>query len=151
MEYLKNKKAQFLARDYVIAIILFSGVMALMVLMIAGTADTYNNNAIIDPNIEENYADLSETTAIASSAFDATSENEGLTFFGAFDTIFNSAFTVISLIFSSVGIAGSAMSNIALDLGIPTAVANIFFPMMLAILMVIIVFVILSTTTRRDF
>lgn len=147
----KNKKGQFLARDWVIALILFSSVMALMVIIVAGQADTYNNNAIINPKIQENYAKIDQTTEIAKSSFDATNEKTGLSFFGAFDTLFTSAFTVISLVFNSVGIAGSTMSSFAEDFGVPSQVAGVVFPMFLAIVMVIIVFVILSTTTRRDF
>lgn len=150
-KFVITKKSQWLARDWIIALILFSGVIALMVLMVAGQAQEYNNNAIINPAIQENYAKLDATTQIAQDSFDATNNKEGLSFFGAFDTLFTSAFTVISLVFNSIGMAGTTMSNFATDFGVPSQVAGVVFPMFMAIIIVIIVFVILSTTTRRDF
>lgn len=146
-----NRKGQFLARDWVIALILFTGGISLMVLMVTGLATEYDNEDIVDEAIVENYGFLDETTGLATSAFDATTEKEGLSFIGSFDILFSSAFTVITLVFGSISLAGGAMAQFAIDFGIPSAVSNVIFPMFLAILTVILVFVIISTTTRRDF
>lgn len=146
-----NKRGQFLARDWVISLIIFTGFISLTVLFVTGLATEYDNTDIVDESIVENYGFLDNTTSIASQAFDATNEREGLSFLGSFDILFSSAFTVISLVFGSISLAGSAMAQFAIDFGIPSQVANVLFPMFLSIITVILVFVIISTTTRRDF
>lgn len=146
-----NKKGQFLARDWVMSIILFAGIIALAVLSVSSLAVEYNNEDIINEDIEDNYAKVSETTALATAAFDAANEKEGLSFAGSVDVLFTSAFTVIALVFNSIGIATGQMLSFGEDFGIPTAVSAIFFGVITAILMVILVFVIISTTTQRRF
>lgn len=144
-----NKKG-FLARDYVIALILFSGVIALAFIMVSSQASDYGNTDIIDEELQENYDNLEQTTEIASEAFEATGEKEGLTFAGSFDILFSSAFTVIALVFNSVGIVTNYFLSIGQDFGIPTRVSQVLFGTLIAVLMTILVFVIISTTTRRD-
>lgn len=146
-----NKRAQFLARDWVISLILFSGIIGLLVLMITSMATDYDNTSIVNSAIQENYANLEETTSIASQAFDAAQEKGGLSLIGTFDVLFSAAFTVFALIFNSVGLSTGYMTQFTEDFNVPTSIAGIFFGMIIAILMVILVFVIISTTTRRDF
>ena len=146
-----NKKGQFLARDWVISIILFSGLVALIVLAIASMSDQYDNPDIVNNDIAANYGNITETTQIAQSAFDAANEKEGLTFVGSIDVMFGAAFTVIALTFNSVGLATGYLTSFASDFKIPSSVAVIVVGILISILMVILVFVILSTTTQRDF
>lgn len=148
---LKEKRGQFLARDYVISIILFSGIMSLLVLMIASGADTYDNPGIINSDVEADFANLEDTTDIASSAFEAASEKGGLSVATSFGLIFNAGFTVISLVFNSVGISVSWLASFGELVGIPTVISAALFSVLIAVLMTVLVFVIISTTTRRDF
>lgn len=150
MKIKMNKKAQFLARDWIMALLLFSGIIALGVLMVTDLASEYDNTDIVDQSIVDNYGNLTQSTDIVSSAFSATNEKQGLSFLGTFDILFSSAFTVISLVFNSISIIGGVMSQFVQDFGVPTAVANIIFPMFLSIITVILIFVVISTTTRRD-
>jgi len=152
MEKLKmNKNAQFLARDWVIALVLFSGLMALMVLMVASQADTYNTPGIVDDEVAADFANLEETTTIASTAFESASDKGGLSVATSFGLIFNSGFTVISLVFNSVSISTAWLASFGELMGIPTAVSAVLFSLLISIVMIILVFVIISTTTRRDF
>ena len=146
-----NKSGQFLARDWVIALVLFSGIMALFVLMVASGADTYDRPDIINEDVEANFANLQNTTDIASTAFEASSEKGGLSVATSFGLIFNAGFTVISLVFNSVSISTSWLSSFGELVGIPTAVSTIFFSILISVVMIVLVFVIISTTTRRDF
>lgn len=148
---LMNRKGQFLARDWVIALILFSGVVSLFVLMVAAGADTYSAPGIINDDIQEDFGNLQETTDIAGTAFEAASEKGGLSVGTSFGLLFNSAFTVISLVFNSVGIATTWLASFGELLGIPTTISSVLFALLISVVMIILVFVIISTTTRRDF
>lgn len=148
---MKNKKGQFLARDWVVALVLFSGAMSLIVLMIASGADTYGNTDIINSEIQSDFGNLSQTTDIASSAFAAASEKGGLSVATSFGLVFSAAFTVISLVFNSVGIATLWLASFGELLGIPSEVSTVIFSILISVVMIVLVFVIISTTTRRDF
>ncbi len=151
MSLMKNKKAQFLARDWIVALILFSGAMSLIVLMVASGADTYGNTDIINENIADDFANLQNTTNIASTAFEASSEKGALSVATSFGLIFNAGFTVISLVFNSVGIATLWLTSFGELLGIPSSVSTVIFSILISVVMIVLVFVIISTTTRRDF
>ena len=145
-----NRKGQFLPRDWLIALILFSGVIALGTVMVASQASDYGNLDIIDSSISQNFGDLQEATDIASLAFDATNRKGALTITGSFSILFQSAFTIIALIFNSVAIATGQLSSFGEFVGMPTAVSQILFPILISVLMVVLVFAIISTTTRRE-
>lgn len=144
-----NKNA-FLARDWIISLIIFAGIVSLAVIMVASNATEYGNTGIIDESIKENFGNLQNSTSIATSAFDAANEKGGLSVASSFGLLFNSAFTVISLVFGSIGIAGAQLFALSEYLGVPTEVAQVLFPMFISILTVILVFLIISSTTRRD-
>ena len=146
-----NKKGQFLARDWVIALIIFSGLMGLIVLMVASQADTYGTPGIVDASVEEDFANLQDTADIAGTAFEAASEKGGLSVATSFGLIFNAGFTVISLVFNSVSLSTAWLASFGELVGIPTAVSAVLFAILISVIMVVLVFVIISTTTRRDF
>lgn len=146
-----NRNGQWLARDWVISLILFSGVVALFTLMVASSADTYNTPGIVNAQVAEDFGNIQDTTAIASSAFSTASDKGGLSVTNSFGLVFNAGFTVISLVFNSVSISTTWLASFGELLGIPTAVSSVLFSILISIVMVILVFVIISTTTRRDF
>lgn len=146
-----NKSGQFLPRDWVISLVLFSGLMSLLILMVASQSFDYGNPGIVDENIQSNFGNLSEATSIGSNAFDAASEKGGLSFTGSFDVLFDSAFTIISLVFGSIGIVAQQLSDFGEYAGVPTVVAQILFPLLISIATIILVFAIISTTSRKDF
>ena len=59
MEYklLKNKHG-FLLRDFVVTGIIFGLVIALYVVLVASTANQYNNTDIISPSFAQHYSNL---------------------------------------------------------------------------------------------
>ena len=150
-QQIMNRKGQFLARDWIISLILFSGVVSLIVLMIAAGADTYNTPGIVNEEIQNDFGNLQNTTDIAAAAFEASSEKGALSVGTSFGLLFNAGFTVISLVFNSVGLATAWLGSFGELLGIPTEVSAVLFSILISIVMVILVFVIISTTTRRDF
>lgn len=145
-----NRKG-FLARDWIMALILFTGVVALSTLMVAQQATDYDNLDIIDEDILEDFGNLQQTTSVAKEAFDVTNDKDALTITGSFSILFQSAFSVIALIFNSIAIATSQLASFGEFIGLPTAVSNLIFPIIISLITVVLVFVIISTTTRRDF
>ena len=144
---MKNKKA-FLIRNFLIASVLFSGIFALYTLGIIGIAGEYQNNEIINEEISSHYNQLTETTDKIEIARATTATGEGLGFRGAFDIAFGATFTVIQLLFSTLGLYGSVIGNFASDFGVNSQVVGTLGIILLSILTVIIVFIWLSSVSR---
>lgn len=144
-----NKKG-FIARDFVLAMILFSGVIALAFLAVADLADTYDNPNVVDEGFTDNFERFQNETDRASQIFDAATSNEGLSLIGTFDVLFSSSFTVISLVFGGVAAVGSQVANFGSYFGIPSTVTKTFFTILLSGLTILIVFIIISSVSRRD-
>ena len=73
-------KKPFLTRDFVIAGVLFSGIIALFVLMVAGISDEYETDILTNEAFAENYDKLVEQTERIETAREAASAGEGLSF-----------------------------------------------------------------------
>jgi hypothetical protein len=149
MELLKNKKG-WTTRNYLIATLVFSGIIVMMYLMVASIADDYSNPSIVDENFRANFDQFQNNTQDISDIFTAASSKEGLSLLVAAEIIFGATFSVIGIIFSSVGTVGTQISNFAQYFGIPTEVANIIFPLTLAALTIMIVFIVISAVNRTE-
>jgi hypothetical protein len=149
MELLKNKKG-WTTRNYLIATLVFSGIIVMMYLMVASIADDYSNPSIVDENFRANFDQFQNNTQDISDIFTAASSKEGLSLLVAAEIIFGATFSVIGIIFSSVGTVGIQISNFAQYFGIPTEVANIIFPLTLAALTIMIVFIVISAVNRTE-
>ena len=145
-----NKKAEMLARDWVISAILFTGIIALLVLQAGALVDTYGVENVTDTEFNNKFNDFENHTAIAANMWNATSGEGGLSTIGTFDILFTATFSVIDLVFSSVTMAGSQIFGFVTYFGIPKEVGFIFGTILLSILSVIIVFIIISSVSRRD-
>ncbi len=145
-----NKKG-FLTRDFVQAGILFTGIVALMVLMVGGIADEYDNTDIVSEEFSTNYDQLTSVTDNIETIRKTTTSGSGLSFRGLFDVAFGAAFTGIQLVFSTLTLFGSVMSNFAQDFGVPKAVADILFIIGFSIITVVLIFVWLSSISRGKF
>lgn len=139
-----NKKG-WVARDFVIAMLLFSGGIALFVLMVGSMASDYDNTNVIDAEFSAKFDKFSEETERSGEMWSAATSEGGLSLVGTADLLFFSTFRVISLVFSSVVAAGTQMAGFGEFFGIPTAVSGIFMVLMFGILTVSIVFIIISS------
>ncbi len=139
-----NKKG-WVARDFIIAMLVFSGVMAMFVVMIASIADDYDNPDIINDEFSEKFDKFSEDTERAGEMWTATTSEGGLSLVGTADLLFFSTFKVISLVFTSVVSAGQQLAGFGEFFGIPTAISSIFMVLIFTILTVSIVFIIISS------
>ena len=139
-----NKKG-WVARDFVIAMLLFSGGIALFVLMVGSMANDYDNTNVIDANFSAKFDKFSEDTERSGEMWSAATSEGGLSLVGTADLLFFSTFRVISLVFSSVVAAGTQLAGFGEFFGIPSAVSGIFMVLMFSILTVSIVFIIISS------
>ena len=144
---IKNKRG-YLTRDFVIAGIFLMGIIALMVLMVQGIADSYGRTDLVNEDFSSNYDKLSNVTDSVGTILATTRSGSGLSFKGAFDVTFGAAFTAIQLVFSTLGLMQNVFINFASDFGMPTAVANILFIVGFSIITVTLIFVWLSSISR---
>ena len=142
-----TKKA-FLTRNFVIAGVLFSGIVALFVLAIAGISDEYDSTLLVNEEFAANYDKLIGQTSKIETARATASAGEGLKFRGTFDVVFQSTFTVIQMVFQSLDLFGNMSENFAEDFGVNPAVTRIVFLIGLAILTTLIVFAWISSISR---
>lgn len=144
-----NKKG-FIARDFVLAMLLFSGIIAMAVIAVNSHANDYNNPNVIDEDFSDNFDRFENSTSTATELFDSARSKEGLSLVGTFDVLFSSTFVIISLVFDSVGAVFEQVSTFGSYFGIPSAVSRVFFSILLAALSILIVFIIISSVSRRD-
>ncbi len=130
--------------DFIIALLIFSGVIALMIVSVGSLANDYDNTEIVNEDFANKFDKFEDDTVIAQEMWNATSGEGGLTLVGSVELLFFSTFRVISLIFSSVGEAGAQLFGIGDFFGIPSTVTGIFFVLIFSILTVIIIFKVLS-------
>jgi len=139
-----NKKG-WVARDFIIAMLVFSGVLAMFVVMIGSIANDYDNTDIISPDFSDKFDKFSENVDTGGEMWAASTGEGGLSLVGTADLLFFSTFKVISLVFDSVNIAWTQMTEFGEFFGIPSVISNIFVGLIFTILTVMIVFIIISS------
>src|SRR5690606_13984201 len=98
----------------------------------------------------QNYGKVNETTQRVSDALDAVSGKGGLSLVGSFQVLFASTLTVIQIVLGSIPLFSGMVTQFSTDLGVPSSIAGIIFPMFLAIVTIGIVFAIINSNTRKD-
>lgn len=148
---LLSDKRGWVTRDFVIAGLLFTGIIAMFVLFIAGMSAEYNQPDLVSSSFSSNYNKLEEISNKVEVMRATTATGEGLSLIGAFDIAFTATFTVIQLVFSTLALAGSLPFNIVKDFDLPfinDLVTNTFFILGLAIITTTIIFVWISSVSR---
>lgn len=141
-------KKGFLTRDFVMAGILFSGMIALFVLAIAGIQSEYNSTLLTNENFADNYDRLIEQTEKIETARSAAAAGEGLSFIGTFDVAFQSTFTVIQMVFSTLDLFGDMTESFAEDFGLDPTVTRLAFTIALVLLTISLVWTWISSISR---
>ena len=142
-----NKKP-FLTRNFVIAGVLFSGIIALWVLAVAGISDEYDSILLTNEDFDETYNKLVEQTERIETARATAAAGDGLSFIGTFDVAFQATFTVIQMVFQTLDLFGDITGSFAEDFGVDPTVTRITFLIALAILTTLIVFTWISSISR---
>ncbi len=145
-----NKKG-FLTKNFVIAGILFSGMVSLFVLAIAGISNEYDSSILTNEEFAENYDRLVEQTDKVETARAAAAAGEGLSFVGTFDVTFQSTFTVFQMVFQTLDLFGDVSGSFGEDFGLDPTVTKITFLIALSILTTLIVWNIVSAISRGRF
>ena len=141
----KMNKKGWVARDFIIAMLIFSGVLALFVVMIGSLASDYGNTDVISPEFSQKFDKFSENVDTSGEMWGASTGEDGLSLVGTADLLFFSTFKVISLVFDSVSLAWTQMAEFGTFFGIPSVISNIFVGLIFSILTVSIVFIIISS------
>ena len=147
---INNKKAM-LARDWIIILVIFGVITQLGFLFVAdmaGTATGYNVSGMVDEDFQSNYDTLTNTSTDIYKMQNATSSGEGMSVISTYTEVFKATFSIISIIFGSLGMVSAMLAQFATDFGVPTAVANIMFPAILLIIIATLVFVIISAISK---
>lgn len=148
---IKINKKGFLARDFLIGLILFSMIFLLAFIMAKSAGDSYGI-VTTDAEFSQRYDNLQNMTDISSDMFTNVSSGGGLKLVGTFNSIFSATFKVIALILGSVSLSSRIIANGAVDLGIPNTiaypVAEIITGSIVAIITIIIVLGIVSLLSR---
>ena len=148
MKYIQFKKG-YIIRDFVIAGLLFTGIISMFVLFLAGMSAEYNQPDLVSSSFSSNYDKLGEISDKVEIMRSTSAAGEGLSLVGAFDIAFTATFTVIQLVFSTLALAGSLPAKIIVDFTfIDSAVAANFFVLGLAVITTTIVFVWVSSVSR---
>lgn len=142
-----NKKP-FLTRNFVIAGVLFSGIVALFVLAVAGISDEYDSVLLTNEDFGETYNKLIEQTERIETARASAATGDGLSFIGTFDVAFQATFTVIQMVFQTLDLFGDITGSFAADFGVDPNVTRITFLIALAILTTLIVWTWISSISR---
>jgi len=139
----------FLTRDVVITAILFTGAIALFVLMIGSVSDKYDRPDLTSESFSQNYDKLVELTDEVETNRQVTSSGSGFSLIGSFDIAFNAVFTVIRLVFSTLDLYGTMAGSIISDFTfLDATVIKILGVILLSLLAVVIIFTWMSSVSR---
>ena len=130
--------------DFVLAMLIFSGVIALLVVALGSMANDYGNTNVVNSEFSSKFDNFENDTARSGEMWEAVAGEGGLSLVGTVEVLFFSTFRVISLVLSSIGEAGNQLFGIGEFFSIPSVVTGIFFVLIFSLLTVIIIFKILS-------
>ncbi len=143
------QKKAWITRDFVIAGLLFAGVISFFMLYFMSLGAEYNNEDLVNEQFSKNYDQLSELSNKVNIMRATSTAGEGLTFLGTFDVAFQSTFTVIQLVFSTLALVATMPINMVADFKfIDRRIITTFFILVYAIITAWIVFVWISSISR---
>ena len=144
-----KQKFGFLIRDFVIVGILFGMIIALFIVLVASTANNYNNTDIISPSFAAHYSQLTAFKSDLDTSNQAVQSSGGINLIGAFNVAFNSVFTVIAMVWDSLLIYTGMAQNIAGDFSfLDSGTIFMFMGGLIAILTAYLIFIWISSVSR---
>lgn len=110
-----NKRG-FSMQEFLIAGLLFTGVIVFFTMGIADIQGNYPNSPnIVSESFEQNYNQLQQQTDDINTMRETALSGEGLSFRGAFDVTFGSFFTIMQLIFGTIVQFASVFTFLIID------------------------------------
>ena len=144
-----ERKKGFLPRDFIVASVLISGIIALFVIAVASMSENYNNPTLINEQFSQNYDRLTETTDGIETSRRSVQSGQGLNFRGTFDVVFQSTFTVIRLLFSTLNLYGDLTANFLSDFTfLDAGVIKVLLTIGLSLITIRLVYAWLSSISR---
>jgi len=147
---IKNKTGGMLASDWVMGAVIFSGIIALLVISLGSMVDTYDVPNVTSTSFSNSFDKFNSNTQVVSDMWNQTSGEGGLTTIGTYEVLFKATFGVFRLVFDSVVLAGKQMFSFVEFFGIPSEIGFLFFTLMMTLLMVRIIFIIISSVRGKD-
>ncbi len=147
----KRGAAGFSTQDFIIAGLLFTAVIVFFVIGIADIQNNYPDSPnIISDSFSTNYNKLTDQTSDINTMRETSLSGEGLSFRGAFDVTFGSFFTIIQLVFNTMGLFGDMYTSLTSDFPfVNSFVLNQFLIIGLAIITVILIFSLINAVGRN--
>lgn len=143
-----NEKYGIELRYWIVSLILFSGIFALLTIAFHDAASGYGATNMTNPEIENRYNQLSEQEDLVSNLQDTTSNEGGLQVLNVLGTVFTATIGVLNLVLASITFIPTVFANFASDFGIPTEITAIFFTIAGLIITTLIIFAILNAIKR---
>lgn len=149
---LNNKKGETLPRTWVMSILIFSAVFALLFLSSSDLINEYDEADIIDSDYRDNYDKFSDSagkyrTLGEEMGGEDTSIWEILNPFSDAGLV-SGLIRTVEILFNSVGIIDDLTTDFVSDFGVPEGVANVIFPLISSLLVVFLIFAIISSVNR---
>lgn len=143
-----STKKGFLTRDFLVAFILASAIIALFVLGIEGISDEYDTDIIRNDQFGSTYNKLTNLTDGVQTSYESVSSGEDSSFIGNFDVAFRATFTVISTVWAAVSLLPEVTGSLAEDFGFNPTVVNIVMVTASSILVLLLVMIWISSISR---
>lgn len=146
----RNKNGEFLPRNWIVALLIFFGIFAILAVSSGNVLERYDKTDYIDNNFRDNYDQFDEMSEDYSNLFtDMTNEDKGLiTIIFGDSGIFKGFISLIKLIWNSVSLLDDVTIQFMEDFGVPQVIANVFFTLLSAIVVVLLIFSIISSANK---
>lgn len=137
-------------KEYIFGLILFSAMIGLFYLAVGDMATNYNRGDLVDSSFSANYDKLTENEQLGEDMLNASSSSTGLNIIGTAEILISSTFSIISLIFGSLGTFSAQIGHIGNDIGVPTEVQKILGGVFLTLITISIVLIIVNAVNKTE-
>ena len=146
----QKKKGEFLPRNWIVALLIFFGIFAILAISSGSVLERYDKTDYIDEDFRDNYDNFDNMSEDYRGLFtDMTNEDKGLlTLIFGDSGIFKGLISLIKLIWNSVSLLDDVTVQFMEDFGVPESISNIFFTLLSAIVVILLIFSIISSTNR---
>lgn len=145
-----KNKGEFLPRNWVVALLLFFGIFAILAVSSGSVLERYDKTEYVDEGFRDNYDQFENMSEDYRGLFtDMTNEDKGLlTIIFGDSGIFKGFISLIKLIWNSVSMLDDITIQFMEDFGVPETIASVFFTLLSAIVVVLLIFSIISSANK---
>jgi len=133
-------------KDWILAMLIFSGIFALGVVAIADYAATNDAPGIVNNEIASHYNNMQSSLNIVNETQTAVTQPGGLTLTGGLSIFATGVITVLNVLLSSLLMIPSTLMYAVGDFGFDTTAGYIFLSVCAAGLTILIIFAILNAS-----